>query len=47
MEKATLASSKVGSISVTLAQLVTPVEIYHFDYMHHAINMGNQNIGVL
>ena len=47
MAQATAESSKVGSMYVTLTQLVTPGAGGRLDVMHHALNMGYQNIGVL
>ena len=40
-------SAKVGSVSATLTQLLTPGAGGRLDSMYHAINMGDQNIGVL
>ena len=34
-------------MSITLTQLVTPGAGGRFDAMHHALHLGDQNIGVL
>ena len=47
MAQAPSAASKVGYISATLTQLVTPGSGICLDSMHHALNMGDHNIGVL
>ena len=47
MAQATSAAAKVGSISATLTQLVNPGAGGRLYSMHHALNMGDQNIGVL
>ena len=47
MTQETSASAKVVSIYSTLTQLVTTGAGGSLDYMHHALNMGDQNIGVL
>ena len=47
MAQETSASAKVGSISATLTQLVTPVSGGCLDSMHHALNTGDQKIGEL
>ena len=47
MAQETSAASKVGSISATLTQLVTPGAGGLLDSMNHAINTGDQKIGVL
>ena len=47
MEEATSESSSIGSVSVTLDQLVTPGSGGRLYAMHHAIRMGGQNIRVL
>ena len=41
------ASAKIGSMPATLTQLVTPAAGGSLYDMHHALNMGYQNIGVL
>ena len=47
MSQATSASAKVGYISETMTQLVTPGSGGYLDSMHRSLNMGDQNIGVL
>ena len=47
MEQVTSASAKVGSMPANLIQLVTPGSGDHLYYMNHALNLGDQNIGVL
>ena len=47
MAQVTLAASRVGSVSVTLTQFVTPVSDGRLYAMHHPMNLGDQNIGVL
>ena len=47
MSQATLEADKVGSISATLTQLVTPGEGGRLYSMHHALNMVDQNIRLL
>ena len=47
MSQATLEADKVGSISATLTQLVTPRTGGRINSMHHVINMEYHNIGVL
>ena len=47
MSQAMSTDAKVGSISATLTQLFTPGAGGRLDYMHHALNMGDKNIGVL
>ena len=47
MAQATLEAAKFGSISATLTQLVTPGAGGCLNYMHHALKMGYNNIGVL
>ena len=47
MAQATSEAAKVGSISAILTQLVTPGAEGCLDSMNHALNMGDQNIGVL
>ena len=47
MKQATSATTKVGSISATLTQLVTPGAGGHLDSIYHDLNMGDQNIGLL
>ena len=44
MSQATLTSSKVGSVSATLTQLLTPGVGGRLDSMYQALNMGDQNI---
>ena len=39
-------ADKVGSMSVTLTQIITPGVGDCLYPMHHALNMGDQNIGV-
>ena len=47
MAHATSATVNIGYMSVTLTQLITPGAGGRLDSMHHALNMGDQNIGVL
>ena len=47
MAQAMSAAAKVGYMSATLTQLVTPGAGGHLDSTNHALNMGDQNIGVL
>ena len=47
MTQATSAPSRVGYISATLTQLVTPGEGGRLESMHHALKTGDQKIGVL
>ena len=47
MPQATSLASKVVSIYAILTQLVTPRARGRLDFMHYALNMGEQNIGVL
>ena len=47
LAQATSTAPKVGSVSATLTQLLTPGAGDCLDSMHHALNMGYQNIGVL
>ena len=47
MAQETSAAAKVGSISATLTQLVTKGSGGRLNSMHHSINMGDQNIGLL
>ena len=47
MSETMSAADKVGFISGTLTQLVTPGAGGCLYSMHHALNMGDQNIGVL
>ena len=47
MAQATSTAAKVGSISATLTQLLTTGSGGRLDSMHHALNTGYQNIGVL
>ena len=47
MAQATSTASKVGSVFETLTQLLTPGSGGRLDSMHHALNMGYQNVGVL
>ena len=45
--QATSETSKVGSVSATITQLVTTGAGGRLDATHHALNIGDQNIGVL
>ena len=45
--QATSIAAKLGSVSATLTQLLPPVSGGHIGSMHHALNIGDQNIGVL
>ena len=47
MAQAPSEAAKVGSISTTLTFNVTTVAGGFLDSMHHTMNMGYQNIGVL
>ena len=47
MLQASSTAAKVGSVSVTPTQLLTPGAGGCLDSMHHALNMEDQNIGVL
>ena len=47
MAQTTSSATKVRSISATPTQLVTPGSVGRLDSMHHALKMGDQNIGVL
>ena len=47
MAQATSTAAKVGSISMTLTQLLTPGPGGRLNTMHHDLNIGYQNIGVL
>ena len=47
MAQATLKADKVGSISATLTQLLTPGSGGRLNSMHNDLNMGDQNIGLL
>ena len=47
MAQVTPTSAKVGSISVTLTQLLNPGVGVRLYSINHALNMGYQNIGVL
>ena len=47
MAQATSIAAKVLSASATLTQLLTPVSGGRIDSMHHDLNIGDQNIGVL
>ena len=47
MAQATSKSAKVESVSATLTQLLTPGAGGRIISMHHALNMRDQNIGVL
>ena len=47
MKKSTSADSKVGSMSVSMTQHVTPGAVGRLDSIHKAFNMGDQNIGIL
>ena len=47
MAQETPAPARVRYISATLTQLVTPGAGGCLDSMHHAVNVGDQNIGVL
>ena len=47
MTQAMSTAAKVGSVSMTLTQILTPGSGGRLDSMHHDLNMGDQNIGVL
>ena len=47
MEQANSAASQVGSMSASLTQIITPRSGVRLDSIHRALNMGDQNIGVL
>ena len=47
ISQATSTAVKVGSVSATLTQLLTPGAGGRLGSMHHSLNMGYQNIGVL
>ena len=47
MTQATSAAARVGSMSATMTQIVTPGSGGRLDSMHHSLKMGYQNIGVL
>ena len=47
MLQANLAAIKFGSVSTSLTQLVTPGSGGSLDAVYQALNMGDQNIGVL
>ena len=47
MEQATSTAAKVGSVTVNDTQHLTPVSEDRLNSMRHALNMGDQNIGVL
>ena len=47
MAQATSKATKVEPVSATLTQLLTPGAGGRLESMHHAINMGDKNIGVL
>ena len=47
MAQATSTYAKVGSVSTTMNQLVTPGSGFRLYCMYHALNMGDQNIGLL
>ena len=47
MAQETSTAAKVRSVSATLTQLNTPGVGGCLDSMHHALNMGYQNIGVM
>ena len=47
MSQANSTAAKVGSVSETLTQIITPGAVGRLDSMHHAPKMGDKNIGVL
>ena len=47
MEQAKSTASKVGSFSDTLTQLLAPGAGGHLESINYALNMGDQNIGLL
>ena len=47
MSQSKSTSAKVVTVSANLTQLLTPGAGGSLDSMHHALNMGDQNIGVL
>ena len=47
MSQATSTAAKVGSVSANLKQLLTTGAEGFLDFMIHALNMGDQNIGFL
>ena len=47
MAQTTSASSKVGYVSASLTQMVNPGTRQRLDTMHQALNMLDQNVGVL
>ena len=47
MAQATSTAAKVGSVSATLTQFLTPGTGGRLDSMHHALSMGDHKIGVL
>ena len=47
MAQATSTAAKVGSVSATLTQLLTPGSEVCLDSMHHDVNMEDHNIGLL
>ena len=47
MAQATSTDAKFGSFYANTTQLLTPVAGGRLNSMHHAINMGDHNIGVL
>ena len=47
MVQATSAADQVGSVSVSLTQLVTNGAGGRLDVMHQPLNVGDQNIGIL
>ena len=47
MSQATSTAAKVGSVSETMNQLLTPGSGGRLDSMHHSLKMGDQKIRVL
>ena len=47
MAQSTSTAARFGSVSATLTQLLTPAAGGRLDFMHNALIMGDQNIGVL
>ena len=47
MSQATSTAANVGSVYATLTQLLTPGAVVRLNSMHHDMNMGDKNIGVL
>ena len=47
ISQATSTAAKFGSVSTDHTKILTPGSGGRLDSMHHALNMGDQNIGVL